>query len=430
MKIAHVITRMIIGGAQENTLLNCLDLIRHHGDEVLLVCGPSLGPEGSLLDQAGTRWTDGSEEPSTGTARGRAGQCPLERPDDSGNPATDRPASAEGSELLVREIPSLRRAIHPVHDQRASWQLKQVLRQFRPDVVHTHSAKGGMLGRQVAWKLKVPAVIHTVHGAPFHDYQPKAARILFAACERWAARRCHHMISVADAMTDLMVQARVAPRQQFTTISSGMDVQPFLEADQHRAVVRRRYGLQDHHVVVGKIARLFHLKGHADLIAAAEQVARRYPEVRFLLVGDGLLRESLQQEIHQRGLDDHFVFTGLVRPDEVPQMIGAMDLLVHTSYREGLARALPQAMIAGRPAISYDVDGAREVVIDDETGYLVAAGDLTSLADRIGRLVCDAGLREQLGRAGQQRWTDQFRHETMTCRIRELYQRVLAAGGH
>ena len=111
-------------------------------------------------------------------------------------------------------------------------------------------------------------------------------------------------------------------------------------------------------------------------------------------------------------------------------MIGAMDLLVHTSYREGLARALPQAMIAGRPAVSYDIDGAREVVIDDETGYLVAAGDLNLLADRISRLVADAALRQKLGRAGQQRWTDQFRHETMTRRIREVYQRVLAIGEH
>jgi len=429
MKIAHVITRMIIGGAQENTLLNCLDLIRHHGDEVLLVCGPSLGPEGSLLDQAGTRWTQDSVGPAS-VVKGRAGRCPLKRPGGNESSATSGPEIDEEETLRVCEIPSLRRAIHPLDDQRASRQLRQVLGQFRPDVVHTHSAKGGILGRQVAWKLKVPAVIHTVHGAPFHDFQPKAARLFFAACERWAARRCHHMISVADAMTDLMVQARVAPRQKFTTISSGMDVHPFLDADRYRTEIRRRYGLQNHHVVVGKIARLFHLKGHADLIAAAEPVARRHPEVRFLLVGDGLLRESLQQDIRRRGLDQHFVFTGLVPPGEVPRMIGAMDLLVHTSYREGLARALPQAMIAGRPAVSYDIDGAREVVIDDETGYLVAAGDLNLLADRISRLVADAALRQKLGRAGQQRWTDQFRHETMTRRIREVYQRVLAIGEH
>lgn len=108
-------------------------------------------------------------------------------------------------------------------------------------------------------------------------------------------------------------------------------------------------------------------------------------------------------------------------------MIGAMDILVHASYREGLARALPQALIAGRPAISYDIDGAREVVIDDQTGYLVGAGQVADLADRMIRLVGDQELRQRMGREGQSRFTDLFRHETMTRRIRELYADLISA---
>ncbi|MFG0268175.1 MAG: glycosyltransferase, partial [Rhodopirellula sp. JB055] len=172
--------------------------------------------------------------------------------------------------------------------------------------------------------------------------------------------------------------------------------------------------------------RLFHLKGHVDLIPAAKRVADRYPNVRFLLVGDGILRAELEQQIESLGLKEHFIFTGLVPPSEVPAMIGAMDILVHASYREGLARALPQALIAGRPAISYDIDGAREVVIDDQTGYLVGAGQVDELADRMIRLVGDAELRQRMGREGQRRFTDIFRHETMTRRIRELYSELLA----
>lgn len=387
MRVAHVITRMIIGGAQENTLLNCLDLIRDFGDEVLLITGPALGPEGDLLGQ------------------GRAGELPI------------------------RLLPNLRRAIHPWNDVRARAQIRAAISEFQPEVVHTHSAKGGLLGRHVAWSLNVPAVVHSVHGAPFHPYQSSAARGFFCRCERWAARRCHRLISVADAMTDLMVDAGVAPREKFTTIYSGMDVEPFLRAGEQREQVRAKYGWTDQHVVIGKIARLFHLKGHDDLITAAVEVVKRNDNVRFLLVGDGILREQLSARIARLGLSDHFTFTGLVPPAEIPSLIGAMDCLVHTSYREGLARALPQALIAGRPVISYDVDGAREVTITGETGILVPPQDTAALAAAITELAGSGELRERLGATGRERFTEQFRHQYMTRRIRELYQQVLTRSG-
>lgn len=383
MRVAHVITRMIIGGAQENTLLNCLDLMRHYGDEVLLITGPALGPEGDLLSQ------------------GRAGELP------------------------VCLLPNLRRAIHPYRDWLASGEIRDALVRFKPDVVHTHSAKGGLLGRHVAWGLGIQAVVHTVHGAPFHPYQSAPARAFFRRCERWAAKRCHRMISVADAMTDLMVNAQVAPREKFITIYSGMDVEPFLNATSQRERIRSKYGFQQDDVVLGKIARLFHLKGHEDLITAAQRVVREQPCVKFLLVGDGILRESLQRRIGELGLDRHFVFTGLVAPGEVPGLIGAMDGLVHTSYREGLARALPQALIAGRPVVSYDVDGAREVTISGQTGYLVQPHDIEGLAEALLALARDPQRRIEMGREGQRRFTDQFRHETMTRRIRALYEETL-----
>ncbi|TWU59454.1 putative glycosyltransferase EpsD [Rubripirellula tenax] len=384
MRIAHVITRMIIGGAQENTLLNCLDLIRDHADDVLLITGPAVGPEGDLLSE------------------GRAGELPI------------------------RMLDSLRRSIHPARDWKASRDIRAAIRDFRPDVVHTHSAKGGLLGRAVAWGEHVPAVIHSVHGAPFHPYQSFAAREFFKRCERWAARRCHRMVSVADAMTDLMVDAGVAPREKFQTIYSGMDVEPFVNANDHRTEIRNRFGFTDDHVVIGKIARLFHLKGHKDLVEASADVVRQNPNVRFLLVGDGILRSELQQQIASMGLGDHFVFAGLVPPAEVPSLIGAMDVLAHTSYREGLARALPQALIAGKPIISYDVDGAREVAINGETGFLVDPQDISGLAQAMVSLAADEAMRRRMGGEGQSRFTDQFRHQTMTREIRRLYQQVLA----
>ncbi|MFN0019810.1 MAG: glycosyltransferase family 4 protein [Pirellulaceae bacterium] len=385
MRIAHIITRMIVGGAQENTLLNCLDLIQIHGDEVLLITGPALGPEGDLLQQ------------------GREGEVPL------------------------AYVSELRRSIHPWRDAASYRGIKKVLREFQPDVVHTHSAKGGFLGRLAAWSLRVPAIVHTVHGAPFHPFQNVVPRTLFRWCEWYAARRCHAIISVADAMTDLMVEAGVAPREKFTTIYSGMDVEPFLHANDSRQRVRQELGYKPEHVVIGKIARLFHLKGHGDVIAAAKEVISRNQDVRFLFVGDGILRDSLQQQIDAAGLHDHFQFTGLVPPTKIPELLGAVDLLVHASLREGLARALPQSLIADKPVVSYDVDGAREVCINDQTGCLIPPRDVKALAAALTQLAGNASLREQFGNTGRSRFADQFRHETMTRRVREIYERVLGA---
>ena len=146
---------------------------------------------------------------------------------------------------------------------------------------------------------------------------------------------------------------------------------------------------------------------------------------RFLLVGDGILRNSLEQQIQQSGLKEYFTFTGLVPPGEIPSLIGAMDVLVHTSLREGLARALPQALIAGKPVVSYDVDGAREVVISDQTGFLVPPQDIDALASALGTLSTDPSLREKLGGEGQRRFTELFRHQYMTRQIRDVYHQLL-----
>jgi glycosyltransferase involved in cell wall biosynthesis len=385
MRIAHVITRMIIGGAQENTLYNCEDLSKLFGDDVLLVTGPSIGPEGELLGQG------------------------------------------RGVNVPIHVLPTLRRSIDPWRDAAGYFALKRVLREFRPDVVHTHSAKGGFLGRLAAWSLGVPVIVHSVHGAPFHAYQNAAARGLFRWCEWYAARRCHALISVADAMTDLMVQAGVAPPEKFTTIYSGMDVEPFLHADLHRTAMRSQLGYEPQHIIIGKIARLFHLKGHSDVIRAAAEVVKANANVRFLLIGDGILREPVQKQIDDTGLSQHFRFVGLVPPSEIPRYIGAMDILVHASLREGLPRALPQALIAGKPVVSYDIDGAREVAISGETGFLVQP-QWQELVQPLISLAADSQLRARLGLAGRERFTEQFRHEYMTRKIRELYERLLREG--
>jgi glycosyltransferase involved in cell wall biosynthesis len=381
LKVVHLITRLILGGAQENTLLTVEDQHRDWHDQVTLITGPALGPEGSLIERA------------------------------------------EAGGLDLRIIPELRRSIHPWRDWQSYRRIISLLKELKPDVVHTHSSKAGVLGRAAAWKLGIP-VVHTIHGPAFHPFQSRLAYHLFRGAEVWAAKRCNLLVSVCDAMTDQYVAAGVAPREKFVTVYSGMEVEPFLNPPRSRDEVRRELGFEPQHVVIGKIARLFHLKGHEYVIEAAKTVCQEQPHARFLFVGDGLLRTNLEDRIAEAGLMGKFVFTGLVPPERVPELIGAMDIVVHTSLREGLARVLPQGLISGKPIVSYDVDGAREVCIPGQTGFLLPPKAVSELAEALGTLAADPHLRHRLGETGRMRFTQQFRHQTMTERLRVIYAQL------
>jgi glycosyltransferase involved in cell wall biosynthesis len=386
MNVAHIITRLIVGGAQENTLLTVEDQHRDYGDRVTLITGPPLGPEGSLLERA------------------RAGG------------------------FDVRVVPSLRRSIHPWRDAAALQGLLKELRSVRPDLVHTHSSKAGILGRGAAARLRLPAV-HTIHGAAFHYGQHPLVYRSYVAAERWAARRTAHFISVSDDMTSEYVRAGVATVDRFTTIYSGFDVEPYLQPPRSGAQVRAELGIAPERLVIAKVARLFHLKGHEFVLAAAPRIVTAHPQALFLWIGEGVLRARYEQQIADLGLSGHFLFTGLVPPQRIPELLHAADLVVHTSQWEGLARVLPQALLAGKPVVSYDVGGAREVVIPDETGCLLPRDAVEPLADAVIQLAANPELRRRFGETGRSRFTDQFRHQTMTGRIREIYQRVLETSG-
>lgn len=383
MKTAHIITRLIIGGAQENTLFNVDDQHHIHGDEVCLITGPGLGPEGTLEQRALDRGLD------------------------------------------LRLIPEMQRALHPVRDLKCYFALKKLLKEYRPDIVHTHSSKAGILGRRAAHALNIPCV-HSIHGAAFHYGQPKLLFNAYRQAERLADRWCQHFITVCDAMTTQYLDAGIGTPEKFTTIYSGMEVDHFLHPPRSREEIRRELGIKDDHIVAGKIARLFNLKGHEYLVEAAPKIVAAVPNIRFLLVGDGILTEHFQRRIAELGLTDHFIFAGLIPPDEVASYIHAMDMVVHTSVWEGLARVLPQGLICGKPIVSYAIDGAPEVCIDGETGFLVPPRSIDELAHAIAKLASDPDLRTRMGHTGRDRFAPVFRHEYMTEQIRNVYDRVLS----
>jgi glycosyltransferase involved in cell wall biosynthesis len=386
MRIVHVITRLIIGGAQENTLLTVQGLHQDYHDDVTLITGPAVGPEGDLFDRAA-----------------RLG-------------------------LKLELLPDLVRPILPWIDWRAYRALRAIFRRLKPEVVHTHSSKAGILGRAAAWHEQVPAIVHTIHGMPFGPFERPLTNALYIALERWAARRCHAIVSVCDAMTRQALAAGVGRPEQFLTVYSGMDADSFLNPPRARPDVRRELGLADDEVAFATVARLFELKGHDDIIAIAQKVLAANPKVRFVWIGDGILREPLTAQLDRLGIRQSFILTGLVSPDRIPELLSAVDAVIHPSLREGLARVLPQALLVGRPVISFDIDGAREVVLP-ETGILLKPRDLEGLRRAILHLAADPAMRAAMGEEGRRRFADQFRHQSMTRELRSLYQRLLQSPG-
>jgi glycosyltransferase involved in cell wall biosynthesis len=230
---------------------------------------------------------------------------------------------------------------------------------------------------------------------------------------------------VSDVISEKAIAAGIAKPEMFRTVYSGMELDWFLNANFDAEQIKKEFGIPRTAPVVGKIARLFSLKGHDQLMDAAPEIVKRVPNVRFFLIGDGILLEHLQKRAKEYGILDNFVFAGLIDRKRIPEMISAMDIVVHTSLREGLARVLPQALAMGKPCVAFDIDGAREVVIDDYTGFLVKAFDSQGLADGITRLLEDSELRKTFGENGKRHVDPDFRTEKMVADISEVYQMLL-----
>jgi glycosyltransferase involved in cell wall biosynthesis len=321
-------------------------------------------------------------------------------------------------------LDEMRRAIHPVRDIRSYRYLVRLLRQIKPDVVHTHSSKAGILGRRAARRAGIPAVVHTIHGLAFTASTNPAINWLYKMLEKRAAPLTTRIVCVADAMREQSLSAGIGQPDQYITIYSGMETEPFLHPPISRDQVRQSLGLNDQHLVIGTIARLFDLKGHDDLLQIAPKLCAEFPALRFLWVGDGLLRGKFEAEMSRMGLRDRFILTGMVPPQRVPELTAAMDILVHPSRREGLARALPQAGLAGIPAIAYDIDGNREGVRDGVTGTVIPPFDVEKLLQAIRTLVEDESLRHRTGTAGREFALGRFDAKVMVQSLDRLYGEI------
>ena len=403
LKIVHVITRLILGGAQENTIITC-KVLAERGHDVTLITGPAIGPEGELFEQT------------------------------------------KNQKYKVIVIDELRRAIEPVKDILSYTEIKRYLRQLQPDIVHTHSAKAGILGRFAAFRLKTsafladyggvgqnsklktakPKIVHTIHGLSFHPYQSNWLNKVYVAAEKAAARRTDYFISVADAMTDQQKAAGIGVDKPYVTAYSAIEEEQFLAPlpGQQKLAFRVKHGIGEDSIVLITIARLFMLKGHDYIIESAKNLSKRFPKAAWLFVGNGNLADHYKHQVQHLGLADRIRFTGLMPPGQIPLAIQSSDILVHCSLREGLARTLPQAMLCGKPAVSFDLDGAREVV-NENTGRLIEPKNVEQLTRACAELIESKDLREKLGQTGREFVRKKFAPDTMVDIIEEVYRKLL-----
>ena len=385
LRVCHVITRMIVGGAQENTLLT----IRGHreaGQECELVTGPSPGREGELLKQS----------VNTG--------------------------------LKVTVFPELVRELSPFKDFKAYRRLKRYFRENRFDVVHTHSSKAGIIGRFAARAAHVPVVVHTVHGQAFHPHEKWYKNFLYILLERLAARKCDRIYAVAQAMIDQCVAARVARREKYQVVYSGMETKRFASAVRDPEL-RKRLGIPEKARTIVTVARLFPLKGYEFVLPAAAKVIMKYPDTHVLVVGDGPMHDELQAKIAAAGLTEHFHFAGLVPPDAVADYLAQGELLWHLSLREGLPRAVVQSLACGIPAVGFALDGTPEVLENGVTGFAVEPESVDAVVEATATIWDDGELRARMGAAGKRRVLEQFDWRRMADILLAEYRELFASRG-
>lgn len=382
VRVLHVITRLVVGGAQENTLLTVRHLDRSRY-QVTLASGFSRGPEGSL-------------EP--------------ELPPD----------------VRFVRVPELVRPPDPVRDAAALWKLYRLMRRGRFHVVHTHTTKAGLLGRLAARWARVPVVVHTPHGHAFHGYLGPYGSAALRAVEAVLARWTDRIVCLTEAEREDHLRLGVGRPDRFEVIHSGVDLGRFRSPAVTPEQIHHELGLPPGARVVGCVSRLVPVKGVHYLLEAAPRIRRSVPQAVFVFVGDGELRPRLEQRARELGLDGTVTFLGLRR--DVHRLVPAFDVAVLPSLNEGMGKAAVEAMAAGKPVVASAVSGLRDIVRHGQTGLLVPPADPEALAAAVVELLCDPAKAARMGAAGRV-YAEQYGVDAMVTRIQALYEALLQAKG-
>ena len=379
-RVLHIITRLIRGGADENTILTVNGLARM-GHRCMLAYG---------------RQSEAAE---------------MER--------------ASGVETYL--VPSMVRAVRPIGDSCALGSLISLMRRFKPDIVHTHTAKAGVLGRIAAWAARCPVVIHGLHGTTFHPGQSWPVRRAIIRLERMLAPLTTAYMSVSTELSELYLSERIGQPEQYVTVRSGMDLSAFeAVTDWGPAEVRAKkteLGLPAQLPLAVMVCRLEPRKRVDRLIHAAAQLKQAGLKACFAIAGEGPSRDALEALVTQLDVEDSVHFLGF--REDVPEVLAASSAVCLTSAWEGLPRAFIQARIVGRMIVCFDVNGAHEAVTDGVNGFIAPQDDPDMFCRRLREALengtCARAGDETVGCDSIQRWNA----DTMVAETNSVYQRLL-----
>ena len=380
--IVHAITRLITGGAEENTILTCNHQARC-GNSTYLIIGQSY---------------------------------------DESTLATVDPA------VNVIVVPSLVRNISPLRDLAALFRLMMLFRRLKPDVVHTHTSKAGIIGRIAALVVRDCAVVHTVHILPFLNVG-RVELMVYLFVERLTAHWTRLFIHVSEGMHRSCLEHRVGIKSNHVVIESGMDVARFKSVERPASwqlVIKTAITIDGEEplfvLVSGALERRKRAKEFLPVFKAVKEAV---PEAHLLIAGDGPLGAEIDQAITKLGLETSCHRLGFV--DNLPEVIALADVCVHAAHREGLPRVVVQYAMIGRPVVAAHLPGLERVVRDGETGYMVPTDRLDSMAEPLIVLLRDQDLRRRLGDAGRAQDFSPWDAERMVVAIDEAYDRYLGS---
>ena len=338
-------------------------------------------------------------------------------------------ADARGVEIV--RIDELGREISPLRDLMATIRLAKLIRKERPQILHTHTAKAGTVGRvaaRLAGSRKPPIVVHTFHGHVLRGYFGPVRSLLFRLLERWLAGGTTALVAVSPQVRDDLVALGVAPRERFVVIRLGIELDERVAPEQNgRAESRRYLGIPGDRFAVGWIGRMTAVKRTDDVLIAFKRLRVSGVDAVLCMVGDGPERLQLEQRAHELGVARDTVFLGY--QEDVAPFYAAFDVLVLPSGNEGTPVTVIEALAAERPVVATRVGGVPDVVRDGEDGFLVEAGATDDLADRLGRLARDPSLRARMGKKGRERVLPRYAVERLVDDVDELYRSLLSAGG-
>ena len=377
--VCHVITKLELGGAQEVALYTVGHLDRTKFRPVLIA-----GPGGFLTDEA---------------------------------------KRVPGVEVII--LPSLGRPIHALGDLAALLALVKLFRRLRPAIVHTHSSKAGILGRWAAWFARVPVILHTIHGYGITPAQPSWLRRVLILLERITGWVTSHWIAVAQADRKTGIQWGLFDDHHVSVVRPGIDPGPFqsalLPADRDR--VRAEFGANPDDWLIGTVACLKPQKAPEDFVAVAKRICEVLHRARFVLIGDGELRPSIEALVEQYGLKQRVHLAGWRR--DIPTAMKAFDVFLLTSRWEGLPRVLLEARAAGIPVVATKVGGVEEVIVEGRHGWLSAVGDISTLSEGVSRTLRERGVQSAGSVGFSEPLPKEFHLEEMVKQYESLYDRLL-----